>query len=81
MESPLLPGQNRLWPPPCPPETDECPNHPDLYLLRTPLRTSGARSPTTWLARPKLAWMRFSWMLPKMRWSTMRKRCGLFPTA
>ena len=21
-------------PPPCPPETDECPNHPDLYLLR-----------------------------------------------
>ena len=35
-------------------ETDRCPNHPDLYLLRTPLRTGGARSPTTWLARPKL---------------------------
>ena len=34
-KAPLLPGQNRLWlPPPCPPETDECPNHPDLYLLR-----------------------------------------------
>ena len=29
------PAKNRLWlPPPCPPETDECPNHPDLYLLR-----------------------------------------------
>ena len=37
----------RQLPPPCPPETDECPNHPDLYLLETPLRTGGARSPTT----------------------------------
>ena len=33
-QSPLLPGQNRLWlPPPCPPETDECESS-DLYLLR-----------------------------------------------
>ena len=56
-QSPLLPGQNRLWlPPPCPPETDECPNHPDLYLLRDAAADEGgARSPTTWLARPKLA--------------------------
>ena len=65
----LLPGQNRLWlPPPCPPETDECPNHPDLYLLRDAAADGRARSPTT-AARPKLAWMRFSWMLPKMRWA------------
>ena len=34
-QSPTVTRPNRLWlPPPCPPETDECPNHPDLYLLR-----------------------------------------------
>ena len=66
-------------PPPCPPETDECPNHPDLYLLRDAAADERGAIADYGLARPKLAWMRFSWMLPKMRWSTMRKRCGLFP--
>ena len=28
-------------------ETDECPNHPDLYLLRDAAADGGARSPTT----------------------------------
>ena len=35
-------------PAPCPPETDECPNHPDLYLLRD-AAADGRRSPTTWV--------------------------------
>ena len=28
------PAKTGYGSPPCPPETDECPNHPDLYLLR-----------------------------------------------
>ena len=73
----LLPGKTGYGcPPPVRPRRTSA-DHPDLYLLRDAAADGGARSPTTWLARPKLAWMRFSWMLPKMRWSTMRKRCGL----
>ena len=42
-KAPLLPGQNRLWlPPPCPPETDECPNHLICTCSETPLRTRRA---------------------------------------
>ena len=76
LAKPLLPGQNRLWLPPALSARDgRCPNHPDLYLLRTP-----GRGAIDYLAcAAETCWMRFSWMLPKMRWSTMRKRCGLFP--
>ena len=46
--------------PPCPPETDECPNHPDLYLLRDAAADERGAIADYRLARPKLAWMRFS---------------------
>ena len=79
-KAPLLPGQKPVMAaPPCPPETDECPNHPDLYLLRDAAADEGAIADYLACAAKLAAWMRFSWMLPKMRWSTMRKRCGLFP--
>ena len=78
-KAPLLPGQNRLWlPPPCP-ETDGA----RIILICTCSRDAAADERgaiADYLAcAAELAWMRFSWMLPKMRWSTMRKRCGLFP--
>ena len=79
-KAPLLPGQNRLWlPPPCPPETDECPNHPDLYLLRDAAADERGAIADYLACAAETCLDEIFRMLPKMRWSTMRKRCGLFP--
>ena len=55
------------------------PDHPDLYLLRDAAADERGAIADYLACAAETCWMRFSWMLPKMRWSTMRKRCGLFP--
>ena len=58
-------------------ETDEC-RSPDLYLLRDAAADEAGRDRRLRLARPKLAWMRFSWMLPKDEMEHYAERCSLF---
>ena len=56
------------------------PESSDLYLLRDAAADGqGAIADYLACAAETLLDEIFTWMLPKMRWSTMRKRCGLFP--
>ena len=63
-------------PSPCPPETDECPNHPDLYLLRDAAADERGAIADYLACAAETCLDEIFPMLPKMRWSTMRKRCG-----